>query len=176
MNGKRVVLAGFYPPPFAGEPVHVMQLAHLLREHGLTVEILNLNRQAIPGHEYRSSSSRLGLLWRLLTLADRAAILHLHTNGHSRKSWLMILAASLAGRLRGATALLTLHSGLLPGYVARFGVVRHRVARWILRPFTRVICVNPEIRRSVKGLGIAGSQTTVIPAFLGVPGAPELFT
>ena len=174
MKVKRAVLAGFYPPPFAGEPVHVMQLAQLLRDRGLTVEILNLNRQASPSRQYHSSRSRLRLLWRLLTVADAASILHLHTNGHGRKSWLMILVASLAGRLRGVTAVLTLHSGLLPGYVARFGAVRRRLARWILRPFTRVICVNPEICRSVKGLGIAGARTAVIPAFLGVPGAPEL--
>jgi glycogen synthase len=174
MKDRRAVLAGFYPPPFAGEPVHVMQLAHLLREHGLSIQILNLNRQADPSSEYRSSGSRLGLLWKLLTVADRASILHLHTNGHSRKSWLMILVASLAARLRGVTAILTLHSGLLPGYVARFGVVRRRLARWILRPFTRVICVNPGICRSVNSLGIAAARTAVIPAFLGVPGAPEL--
>jgi glycogen(starch) synthase len=174
MKVKRAVLAGFYPPPFAGEPVHVMQLARLLMDRGVTVEILNLNRQASPSRQYRSSRSRLGLLWRLLTVADAASILHLHTNGHSRKSWLMILVAGLSGRFRGVTAVLTLHSGLLPGYVAGFGRFRRRLARWILRSFTRVICVNPEICRSLKRLGIGGSQTAVIPAFLGVPDAPEL--
>ncbi len=174
MKAKRVVLAGFYPPPFAGEPVHVMQLAHLLRDNGLSVEILNLNRHANLSPEYHHSGSRLGLLWALFTVADRASILHLHTNGHSRKSWLMILTASLAGRLRGVSAVLTLHSGLLPGYVSGFGTVRRRLARWILRPFTRIICVNPEICGSVKAIGIGDGQTAVIPAFLGVPGAPEL--
>jgi glycogen(starch) synthase len=173
MNDKRALLAGFYPPPFAGEPVHVMQLTRLLREHGLTVEILNLNRHANRSREYDSSGSRLGLLWKLLTLADRGSILHLHTNGHSRKSWLMILMASLAGRLRGVTAVLTLHSGLLPGYAAGFGAARRRLARWILRPFSRVICVNSEICRSVQRLGIASSQTAIIPAFLGVEEDPE---
>jgi glycogen(starch) synthase len=174
MKGKRVVLAGFYPPPFAGEPVHVMQLTHLLRERGLTVEILNLNRHAARSPEYHGSGSRVGLLWKLLTLADRASILHLHTNGHSRKSWLMILISSVAARLRGVTAVLTLHSGLLPGYVAGFGIARRRLARWILQPFTRVICVNSAICRSVQRLGITASQTAIVPAFLGVPDAPEL--
>ncbi|HKW94459.1 MAG TPA: glycosyltransferase family 4 protein [Methylomirabilota bacterium] len=153
-----------------------MQLARLLREHGLTVRILNINRHATSGQEYESSGSRLGLLWKLVTLADRGSILHLHTNGHSRKSWLMILMASLAGRIRGVTAVLTLHSGVLPGYVAGFGTGRRRLARWVLRPFTRVICVNPEICGSVQRLGIAGSQTAVIPAFLGVPDTPERST
>jgi glycogen synthase len=174
MKSKRTVLAGFYPPPFAGEPVHVLQLSQLLREHGLSVEILNLNRHASPSPLYHGSTSRLGLLWKLFTLADRGSILHLHTNGHSRKSWLMILVASLAGRLRDVTTVLTLHSGLLPGYVAGFGTSRRRLATWILRSFARVVCVNPEICRSLQRLGVTGSRTAVIPAFLGVSGAPEL--
>jgi glycosyltransferase involved in cell wall biosynthesis len=174
MRINRAVLAGFYPPPFAGEPVHVKQLAELLRERGLTVEVLNLKRGAHPSAEYRSSGGRGGLLWKLFTLADRASILHLHTNGHNRKSWLLILVASLAGRLRGACAVLTLHSGLLPGYVAGFGRLARGLARWVLAPFARVVCVNGEIRRAIERLGVPGHRVVVIPAFLGVPGSAEL--
>jgi glycogen synthase len=174
MKVNRVVLAGFYPPPFAGEPVHVKQLAQLLREHGLVVEVLNLNRHARPSAEYHSATRRWVLLWKLFTLADRTAILHLHTNGHSRKSWLMILVASLGARLRGTPTILTLHSGLLPGYVAGFGRARRGLARWILGPFGRVICVNNEISRAVQRLGIGGGRTSIIPAFLGVVERAEL--
>jgi glycosyltransferase involved in cell wall biosynthesis len=174
MKVKRAVLAGFYPPPFAGEPVHVKQLAQLLRDHGLSVEILNLNRHARPSPEYHSAWRRSALLWKLFTLADRTSVLHLHTNGHSRKSWLMILVASLAARLRGTRAVLTLHSGLLPGYVSGFGAARRRLAKWTLGSFTRVVCVNGEISRAVQRLGLDGGRTTVIPAFLGVAGTAEL--
>jgi glycogen(starch) synthase len=174
MRVNRAVLAGFYPPPFAGEPVHVKQLAQLLRDRGLMVEILNLNRDAHPSVEYRSSTGRGALLWKLFTAADRTAILHLHTNGHNRKSWLLILVASLAGRLRGAPTVLTLHSGLLPAYIAGFGRVAQRVARWILRSFARIVCVNSEIRRAIERLGITGDHIAVIPAFLGVPQSAEL--
>jgi glycogen(starch) synthase len=174
MKVTRAVLAGFYPPPFAGEPVHVKQLAQLLRDHGLAVEILNLNRHARPSPEYHSATRRWALLWKLFALADRTSILHLHTNGHSRKSWLMILIASLGARLRGTPAVLTLHSGLLPGYVVRFGRVRRGLARWILEPFARVICVNSEISRAVQRLGIGGGRTPIIPAFLGVLEKVEL--
>ena len=174
MKATRAVLAGFYPPPFAGEPVHVKQLARLLRDHGLAVEILNLNRHARPGPEYHSATRRWILLWKLFTLADRTAILHLHTNGHSGKSWLMILVASLAARLRGTPAVLTLHSGLLPGYVGRFGMVRGGLARWVLEPFARVICVNREICNAVQRLGMATGRTAIIPAFLGVLEQSEL--
>ncbi|HTC23147.1 MAG TPA: glycosyltransferase family 4 protein [Gemmatimonadales bacterium] len=174
MKINRAVLAGFYPPPFAGEPVHVKQLAQLLRDHGLAVEILNVNRHARPSPEYHNAPRRGALLWKLFTLADRASILHLHTHGHSRKSWLMILVASLAARLRGTSAVLTLHSGLLPGYLAGFGMARRGFARWILEPFARIVCVNSEISRAVQRLGIAGGHTTIIPAFLGVAGTAEL--
>ena len=174
MRANRVVLAGFYPPPFAGEPVHVKQLAQLLRARGLVVEVLNLKRGAHPSSEYRSSKGRGALLWKLFTLADRASILHLHTNGHNRKSWLLILVAALAGRLRGVSTVLTLHSGLLPAYVGGFGRIAGRVARWILRSFARVVCVNGEIRQVIERLGIPGDHIVVIPAFLGVPQAAAL--
>jgi glycogen synthase len=174
MRVNRAVLAGFYPPPFAGEPVHVKQLAQLLRDRGLMVEILNLNRDARPSVEYRSSTRRGTLLWKLFTLADRASILHLHTNGHNRKSWLLILVASLAGRLRGTSTVLTLHSGLLPAYVAGFGKIARVVARWILGSFARIICVSSEIRRAIERLGVTGDYLAVIPAFLGVPQSAEL--
>ncbi len=174
MNAKRAVLAGFYPPPFAGEPVHVMQLAHLLRRHGMAVDILNLNRRARPSPDYLSCRGRWTLLWKLFTVADRASILHLHTNGHSRKSWLMILVAGLAARRRGTVAVLTLHSGLLPAYVAGFGRTRRALAKWILGSFARVVCVNGEIHRAVEHLGIGGGRFVVIPAFLGVERPAEL--
>lgn len=32
MRVNQAVLAGFNPPPFAGEPVHVKQVAQLLRD------------------------------------------------------------------------------------------------------------------------------------------------
>jgi len=174
MSAKRIVLAGFYPPPFAGEPVHVKQLAQLLRRHGMAVEVLNLNRHARPSPEYHSASRRGALWWKLFTAADRDSILHLHTNGHSRKSWLMILIASLASRLRGIPTILTLHSGLLPAYVVGFGQSRRRLARWILGSFARVVCVNGEIRRSVEHLGITGGHVLIVPAFLGIPQPVEL--
>jgi glycosyltransferase involved in cell wall biosynthesis len=174
MKIRRVVLAGFYPPPFAGEPVHVKQLAELLRSRGLSVEILNLNRHAHRSPEYHSAGRRWVLLWRLFTLAGRTSILHLHTNGHSRKSWLMILVASLAARLRGTPTVLTLHSGLLPEYVAGFGKARRALAGWILGAFARVVCVNGEIGRAIQRQGLSRGAAAIIPAFLGVPAAPDL--
>jgi glycogen(starch) synthase len=175
MKTKRAVLAGFYPPPFAGEPVHVKQLAELLRQQGMAVRILNLNRHAHPSPSTTNSTGHWVLLWKLFTLADRGSILHLHTNGRSRKSWLMILVASLAARLRGTLAVLTLHSGLLPAYVAGSGKTRRGLAKWILGSFARVVCVNDEICRAVQyPPGITEGHVVVIRAFLGVVQPAEL--
>ena len=101
MTPARVFLAGFYPPPYAGEPIHVKQLAQFLRARGLQVEILNLNRHAPPSPEYRNASGRSSMIRSLYGLPDRSSILHLHTNGHNWKSWLMIGVAALGGALQG---------------------------------------------------------------------------
>ena len=170
----RVVVAGFYPPPYAGEPIHVKQLGQLLRERGLEVEILNLNRHAPPSREYRAATKPWTLAWLLLALPGRSSILHLHTNGHSWKSWLMILAAALGTRVRRRHSVLTIHSGLFPGYVSRLGRLGRHVTGWILRSFTAVIAVNPEIGRAMRSLGLPDGKLSVIPAFLGVREAGAL--
>jgi glycosyltransferase involved in cell wall biosynthesis len=174
MNPARVVVAGFYPPPFAGEPIHVKQLGEFLRQRGFRVDILNLNRHAPPSHEYLNAPGRLGTLRRLIGLQDRSSILHLHTNGHNWKSWLMITTAALAAQLKGTRAILTIHSGLFPGYVIGFGGLRRALARWVLHRFARVIGVNREIGGAMTRLGVREGHAVVIPAFLGVGRAAAL--
>jgi glycosyltransferase involved in cell wall biosynthesis len=174
MNPTRVVLAGFYPPPFAGESIHVKQLADLLRERGLQVVILNLNRHAAPNPEYLGASTPWGLMRLLVAAPDRASILHIHTNGHSWKSWLMIATAAMTARLKGVRTLLTIHSGLFPGYVSTLGRFRRAIARRVLKSFDRVIGVNGEIGHAMEHLGISGRELAVIPAFLGVSRSAEL--
>lgn len=171
---SRVLLAGFYPPPYAGEPIHVKQLGQFLRAHGLQVDILNLNRHAPPSPDYQSASGRSSIVRSLFGLPDRSSILHLHTNGHNWKSWLMIGVAALAARLKGVKTILTIHSGLFPGYVRTLGSGRRRLSRWILESFGHVIAVNREIAEAMQSLGIRGARLSVIPAYLGVPQAPPL--
>jgi glycogen synthase len=168
MSLPRVVLAGFYPPPFAGEPIHVKQLAGLLRERGLEVTVLNLNRHAPASHEYVTARRPSGLMRLLLALPERSAILHLHTNGHSWKSWLMIATAAFTARTKRVRTILTIHSGLFPGYVSTLGWARRGLGRWILRSFSCLVAVNYEIGQAMERMGIAATRIAVIPAFLGV--------
>lgn len=164
----RVVLAGHYPPPFAGVSIHLKQWAHFLSERGVDVEILNLRRGAPPSTDYHHFTGVLTLLHMLLRLPRRSAIFHLHTDGHNWKSWVLIVMAGLAARLKGAFRILTIHSGLMPRYVTGLGALRVATARWALASFTRIICVNTAIARAMTKLGIGESRIEVVPAFLGV--------
>jgi glycosyltransferase involved in cell wall biosynthesis len=167
-------MVGHYPPPWGGESIHVKQLTEFVRDRGMHVEVLNLNWRAIPAREYRTSASRCALIQTLFALADDSAILHLHAVGHNWKSWCVIVAAGLAARLQGITGALTVHSGLFPRYVGRFGLVRRWLARWVLRSFARIICVNEEIRKSMEQLGVGASRPVVISPFMGVGEVSEL--
>jgi hypothetical protein len=57
-----------------------------------------------------------GFGWTVLRHGLQGWTLHLHTNGHNVKSWLLALGCGLAGQSRGG-CVLTLHSGMVPGYL-----------------------------------------------------------
>lgn len=163
----RVVVAGYYPPPFGGESVHLLHLASRLRTDGVLKGVVNLRRGAPPSPDYVAGAGPWRLWTALVRLLGPGTLLHLHTNGHSWKSWTMILCAAAALRLRRSPGVLTLHSGLSPGFVARAGAVSSRVLRAALAPFDRVVCVNAEVRRTMARLGIPDERLAVVPAFLG---------
>lgn len=174
MRVPRVLMVGYYPPPWGGESIHVKQLTDFVRDRGMQVEVLNLNWRASPAREYRTSGGRCALIRTLFALADGSAIMHLHAVGHNWKSWCVIVAAALAARLRGIPGALTVHSGLFPRYVGRFGRTRRGLAGWVLRSFARIICVNEEIRKAIEQLGVGVSRPVVISPFLGLGEASEL--
>ncbi len=164
-----VLLVGYYPPPIGGESIHVRQLARHLRTRGVPVRVINARRGAPPSAEYRSIGGRLDFVRALLQGLDAGTILHLHTNGHTGKSCLMICAAAAPLRMRGAAGVLTLHSGLAPDYLAGLGMLRRSLLRLAVAQFEHVICVNHRIREALRALGVAEAQLSVVPAYLGIP-------
>ncbi|MBI2524701.1 MAG: glycosyltransferase [Candidatus Rokubacteria bacterium] len=163
-----VVLAGYYPPPFGGESVHVSSLVHCLRDAGFRVEVLNLRRGAPPSPEYRTTSVPFDLLRALAACLDRGTVLHLHTNGHSARSWGVVLLAACAVRARRATGILTLHSGMAPDYLAGLGAAGRAAARVAAGAFAEIVCVNERIREALSALGVDAARLSVIPAYLGL--------
>ena len=165
----RVVLVGYYPPPFAGESVHVRQLATLLRADGARVQVISLNRDAAPSDECTSDRSRLRIGYRLWEQLDSSTLFHMHANGHNRGSWCYICGFGQIARLRRARSILTIHSGLFPRFVAGLDFLNQRLARKALSPYQRIVCVNDDIARAMRHLGVPPGRLQVLPAFLGVP-------
>jgi glycosyltransferase involved in cell wall biosynthesis len=117
----------------------------------------------------------LGFGWAVLRHAFEGWTLHFHTNGHNVKSWLLALGCGLAGQFRGGS-ILTLHSGMVPGYLEIAPSWRRRLAALTCSLYGRVICVSPEIRSALLSLGLESQRTEVLPAFTGTEesgGAPE---
>ena len=103
----KVLLVGPLPPPSGGISVHVMQTQRRLTAAGVTCCVLDPSR----------TPSKVTLLRRLMQYASQGWAIHLHTNGHNRKSWLMaFICGSIATAFR-VPAHLTLHSGMVPDYL-----------------------------------------------------------
>jgi glycogen(starch) synthase len=103
----------------------------------------------------------------LLLAVCQGWIPHLHTNGHNRKSWLATLACGFAGKIRGG-ALLTLHSGMVPRYLAGISPRQRWCRARACSLYTRVLCVSPAIQQSIILLGVSPARTEIAPACLPV--------
>ncbi len=122
---------------------------------GITCRILDTSR----------IHSRVWFAIQLASFAARGWTLHLHTNGHNPNSWLLALLGGMAGTWkRGST--LTLHSGMMPGYLRSCPVWRMKLAGFTCRLYSTVICVGPELRDAALQLGMPAEHTRVAPAFV----------
>ncbi|HLN02401.1 MAG TPA: glycosyltransferase family 4 protein [Bryobacteraceae bacterium] len=151
----KILLIGPYPPPHGGVSVHVSGIHLQLIAAGERCRVLDTSRDR-PG---------LGFGIVLLRHAWQGWTLHVHTNGHNLKSWLLALGCGLAGRARGG-CILTLHSGMAPGYLRAAPLWRRRLAAFVCSLYTRVICVSDEIRSAVLSFGLPPHRTEIVPACL----------
>jgi glycosyltransferase involved in cell wall biosynthesis len=155
----RILLIGPHPPPHGGISVHVAGLHRQLLAAGVTCRVLDMSLVR-PG---------FGFGWTVLRHALRGWTLHLHTNGHNVKSWLLALGCGLAGQFRGG-CILTLHSGMVSGYLEAAPVRRRKLAALACSLYTQVICAGPETSSALLSLGV---KSEVLPAFLNAAGATD---
>lgn len=169
----RVALVGDYPPPHGGVAVHVAALAAALRGAGVDVRVLDIGHgdHRGPGIAPARGAGRFAAA--LAGAAAERRLVHLHTSGANAKSWAVAAVAGRA-RLPGAPpALLTLHSGLCPRYLAG-APARRGAARVACAAFGRVVAVSPPIAEALHGCGVPARRVSVLPAFVAadlVPGA-----
>jgi glycogen(starch) synthase len=122
---------------------------------GVRCRVLNTGRDRLG----------MGFGFALLRHAWQGWTLHLHTNGHNLKSWLVALGCGLAGRSSGG-CILTLHSGMAPAYLNAARSWRRRLAAFVCSLYTRVICVSDGIRSGLLSLGLPPNRIEIVPACL----------
>ena len=149
----KILLIGPVPPPHGGISVHVLAAARRLQSEGAEAVVLDPSR-------YARRSGFLRDLWRQ---APGAGAMHLHTNGHNPKSWLLALLSAIAAWRVAGPRTLTLHSGMAPGFL-RVSAGHRWLARCACRLYDRIDCVNPAIRRSIVALGVPPAKTAIAPA------------
>jgi glycogen synthase len=159
----KILLVGPAPPPHGGISVHVSGIRKQLVAAG--VECAVLDTSVIP--------NRLRFARDLASYAARGWTIHLHTNGHNRNSWMLALLCGIAGK-RNGRCVLTLHSGMMPDYVASGSASRRRLAGFACGLYSRIICVGPALRDAAISLGTPAERTEIAPAFLATasPEAP----
>jgi glycosyltransferase involved in cell wall biosynthesis len=167
-----MLLVGPYPPPHGGISVHVATLHRRLAGAGVRCQVLDIDGVHPPASngDRPGASQRLALLARLRSLAGRGWAMHLHTHGHTRNGWLMVLSCGVAAR-RAPGRLLPLHSGRVPDYLES-GAGARSLARVALQPYGRIVCVSERIREAVAALGVEPERLEVGAAYLPVAPAP----
>ncbi len=160
----RVALVGNWPPPWGGIAVHVSGLARALRARGLDVRVLDVGEGDHRGPAVRAARGAVPFAVALAGAAAEGRLLHVHTNGANAKSWLVALAGGRARRPQAPRGVLTLHSGLCPGYLAA-SAGRRALARAACAGYGRILAVNRVIAAALAQAGVAPGRISVVPPF-----------
>lgn len=165
----KVLILGDYPPPYGGSSVQVSVLHRLLSaKPGFTCRVLDIGttrRQRRP--ECLPVRNPLEFVGQLLAHPARNYVLHLHTNGHNVKSWLITFACAAAGILNGRKTLVSIGSGLAPDFMQQSGWFTRLIIRAALLVIGAILCRNERTRSAIIGLGIPAEKVSIVPGFYG---------
>ncbi|QAT84450.1 group 1 glycosyl transferase [Corallococcus coralloides] len=161
----RVLLVGDYPPPYGGVAIHVRQLHQFLRDRGVEAKVLDIGKGGRPAPDVLPVHGAAAFGLRLAGFTSAGWTVHLHTSGNNPKAWVL---AALVGTMPGPRSprVITLHSGLIPDYLAE-SQARRVFARTALAGYARVVAVSPAVRDAVVACGVPEEKVVVHPAFCG---------
>jgi glycosyltransferase involved in cell wall biosynthesis len=159
----RVLLVGDYPPPHGGVAVHVQQLHGYLRERGVEAVVLDIGKGGRPAPDVIPVRTPAQYGTRLAGFLREGWTVHVHTSGNNPKSWMLAATAGVRAR---AHRVITLHSGLLPDYLAA-SVSRRAFARVALAGYSRVVAVSEAVGEALARCGVPEDKLVVYPAFCG---------
>ncbi|NMO16705.1 glycosyltransferase family 4 protein [Pyxidicoccus fallax] len=159
----KVLLVGDYPPPYGGVAIHVQQLHGYLRGCGVEARVLDIGKGGRPAPDVLPMRSPTHFGLRLAGFLSSGWTVHVHTSGNNPKSWVL---AGMVGGMPGlrASRVITLHSGLLPDYLAASGA-RRNFARVALAGYARVVAVSGAVRDALLSCGVPEEKVVVLPAF-----------
>jgi glycosyltransferase involved in cell wall biosynthesis len=160
----KIALVGNWPPPYGGVSVHVASLARVLARRGVDVRVLDIGRGDHRAGSVRPARGAPRFAARMAAAAAQGRLVHLHTNGANRKSWLVALAAGRARRPFGPRGVLTVHSGLCPAWL-RASAGRRALAALACAGYGRVVAVNAEIAGALVDAGVPARRLAVVPPF-----------
>ena len=167
---RRVLLVGDYPPPYGGVSVQVAALHHRLAALGDTdVRVLDIGtrrRETRPG--CLPVHGPVDFVSRILAHVRGGFIIHVHTNGHNLKSWLLTavcVGAALAG---GRRTIVSFGSGLMPPFLAAARAPFRALARASTAGAGALIVRNERARSALVELGVDPRKLVVLPGFYGV--------
>jgi glycosyltransferase involved in cell wall biosynthesis len=166
----KVLLIGDYPPPYGGIAIHVQSLSNALNENCFDYEIFNIGEsRKEKNSSYISVYNGFDLLLKLMIYRPGASHMHLHTNGHNEKSWILIFFCGLFASLLGLNRILTIHSGMAPDFLNnRVTFFKRLFIRLSLAFYKKVICVNREIADAAAKFSKRKSTFVLIPAFIAI--------
>ena len=141
-----------------------------MKQAGHQSTVLNIDTRAPVSKEYIKISGAADLLKELIRHVFNDWFLHVHTNGHNRKSWLIALICGVAAQF-GPGATLTLHSGVAPEYLRGGPEWRRTMVRLACVLYERIVCVNQEIAMALMSLGVPALQLEITPAYLALDAA-----
>lgn len=161
----KVLLVGDHPPPYGGISVHVQQLLSFLRQEGIQARVLDIGKGGRPAPDVLPVRTAMKLATEVSRHASEGYVIHLHTNGGNPKSWGVVAAVGALTRPWGGRMMVTLHSGLLPAYLASSVGARASTRAALLLP-AETVAVSPAIRDALLAIGVPPRQISVHPAFL----------
>jgi glycogen synthase len=158
----RVLLVGDHPPPYGGVAIHVQQLHRFLRERGVEAKVLDIGKGGRPAPDVLPVRSLVQFGLRLAGFLSAGWTVHVHTSGNNPKSWMLAAAAGLPAPR--APRVITLHSGLLPDFLAASSA-RRAFARAALAGYSRVVAVSEAVKQALVNCGVPAEKIKVHPAF-----------
>jgi glycosyltransferase involved in cell wall biosynthesis len=167
---RKVLVVGDYPPPYGGVSVPVAALRRQLAARADTeVVVLDIGTHRRERRPDCHPVTGVGDFVRKLNhYAARGFTIHLHSNGHNTKSWMVTALCVAAGLRTGRRSVVSLGSGAMPDFLAHAraavrGLVRASVAAAGAFIVTHEVC-----RASLVARGAAPDKVRVLPWFYGV--------